>query len=44
MPSQSDRRENAGVLGDILFMSDQIMHDTLSEGKINNRYSFIVAE
>ena len=38
MPSQSDRRENTGVLEDIRFMSDQIMlpYDTLSEGKRNN--------
>ena len=35
MPSQSHRRENTGVLEDIQFMSDQIMYDTLSEGKIN---------
>ena len=32
VPSQSDRRENTGVLEDIRFMSDQIMYDTLSEG------------
>ena len=36
VPSQRDRRENTGVLEDIRFMSDQIMYDTLSEGKINN--------
>ena len=36
VPSQSDRRENTGVLEDIRFMSDQIMYDTLSEGKRNN--------
>ena len=36
VPSQIDRRENTGVLEDIRFMSDQIVHDTLSEGKINN--------
>ena len=36
MPSQSNRRENSGVLEDIRFMSDQIMYDTLSEGKKNN--------
>ena len=30
------RRGNTGVLEDIRFMSDQIVHDTLSEGKINN--------
>ena len=28
VPSQSDRRENTGVLEDIRFMSDQIMYDT----------------
>ena len=40
VPSQSHRREKTGVLEDIQFMSDQIMYDTLSEGKrkkINNR-------
>ena len=36
VPSQSDRRENTGVLEHIRFMSDQIMYDTLSEGKRNN--------
>ena len=36
MPSQSHRRENTGVLEDIRFTSDQIMYDTLSEGKRNN--------
>ena len=39
VPSQSHRRENAWVLRlveDIQFMSDQIMYDTLSEGKRNN--------
>ena len=36
MPSQIDRRENTGVLEDIRFTSDQIMYDTLSEGKRNN--------
>ena len=36
VPSQSDRRENTGVLEDIRFMSDQIMYDTLSKGKRNN--------
>ena len=34
--SQSDRGENTGVLEDIRFMSNQIMYDTLSEGKRNN--------
>ena len=33
VPSQSDWRENAGVLEDIRFVSGQIMYDTLSEGK-----------
>ena len=33
VPSQRDRTENTGVLEDIRFMSDQIMYDTLSEGK-----------
>ena len=36
IPSQSDTRENTGVLEDIRFLSDQIMYDTLSEGKRNN--------
>ena len=38
MPSQSHRREKTGVLliEDIRFMSDQIMYDTWSEGKISN--------
>ena len=36
VPSQGHRRENPGVLEDIRFMSDQIMYDTLSEGKTNN--------
>ena len=36
VPSQIDRRENTGVLEDIRFTSDQIMYDTLSEGKRNN--------
>ena len=36
VPSQSDRRENTRVLEDIRFMSDQIMYDTLSEGKRND--------
>ena len=35
VPSQGDRRGNTGVVEDIRFMSDQIMHDTLSEGKRN---------
>ena len=34
--SQGDERENTGVLEDIRFISDQIMYDTLSEGKRNN--------
>ena len=36
VPSQRDGRDNTGVLEDIRFVSDQIMHDTLSEGKRNN--------
>ena len=36
MPSQSHRRENTGVLEDTRFLSDQTMHDTLSEGKRNH--------
>ena len=42
VPSQRDRRENTGVLEDIRFMSDQIMYDTLSEGKRNNDRLLIV--
>ena len=37
MPSHRDRRENTGVLEDIRFMSDQILYDTSSEGKRNNK-------
>ena len=36
MPSQSHRGENTEVLEDIRFMSDQIIYDTLSEGKKNS--------
>ena len=36
VPSQSDRRKTTGVLEYIRFMSDQIMYNTLSEGKRNN--------
>ena len=39
VPSQRDRRENTGVLEDIRFMSDQIMYDTLSEGKRSKNVS-----
>ena len=44
MPSQSHRREKTGVLliEDVRFMSDQIMYDTLSEGK-RNRYNHVAA-
>ena len=44
VPSQSDRRENTGVLEDIRFMSGQIMCDTLSEGKIIYIYIYKVEE
>ena len=37
VPSQSDRRNNTGVIEDVQFMSDQLMYDDiLSEGKRNN--------
>ena len=39
VPSQHDKRENTGVLEDIRFMSDQIMYDTLSEGKRSKNVS-----
>ena len=35
VPPQCNRRDNTGVLEDIRFISDQIMYDTLSEGKRN---------
>ena len=35
VPSQC-RRENTEVLDDLRFMLDQIMYDTLSEGRRNN--------
>ena len=41
VPSQSDRKEDTGVLEDIRFMSDQSMYDTLSEGKRNNNIDYI---
>ena len=43
VPSQSHRRDNSGVLEDIRFITDQIMYDTLSEGKRNNS-NVIVSE
>ena len=39
VPSQSNRRENTGVLEDNRFMSDQIMYATSSEGKRNNNHN-----
>ena len=45
VPSQSHSRENTGVLmGDIRFMSDQIMYDTSSEGKGNGEDTVAVAK
>ena len=39
MPSQSDREYRGTIIEDIRLMSEQIMYDTLSEGKINNMVS-----
>ena len=43
MPSHSGKRENKGVLliEDARFMSDQIMYNTLSEGKRNKNNDII---
>ena len=40
VPSQSGRRENTRVLEDTRFMPDQIMYDTLSEGKISKKIKY----